>query len=419
MKTYEHALNVLLKVVEEGVPFNLAIKSSLKKEKKQVDYDFKSIISASAGCVLRHYYLFKELFERKYQDQKEEKFLLFALGLGNHLFSKRIDEEELEKYIVKTSELPDIADYYKSFNDTKKLIPEDIEYGSKKYNSLRYNLPMWIAGMWYKNAGELLFKRLLHSQVNYNQTILRVNTDNISVSDFLNKYSDFTLVDEKLGLVNYSEQKKLKKHQSIADGDALYMPASYSYMCDELDLDPVRGIAIYGAGTNSLLDELYARLGVGFKADYLCGTQKHFFEVKDKIKKYGLTDIATYECDYKAIITCVSKPVHTFFLCPENSYFLGLVENPDYFLRCNQDDLDRFIQGEKESILEVARYVEDGGNLVYFVPTFCRNEGKNIVHQFLRDNKDFVLVNEKQLFPFDKYQTMLYFAVLKKEVNND
>lgn len=419
MKAYEHTHAVLLKVIEEDIPLNLAIKSSLKKEKKIIDPTLKADISASAGCVLRHYYLFKELFSRKYPEEKESVFLFFALGLGNRLFSKRFDEEELKKYIQKNTELDGLVEYYESFNDVKKLIPEDVEFGSNKYYSMRYNTPTWIVRMWRKNAGDLLFKRLMHSQANYASSLLRVNTDNIKIGEFTNKYNDLSLLDEKLGIVSSSENRKVKRHQAVMNGDALVVPTSYSFMLDELDVDPVRGIAIYGGSTNHLLDELYVRLGVNFKADYLCGTQKHFFEVNDKVKKYGLLNLSVYECDYQAIITCVSKPVHTFFLCPENSYFLGLLENPDYFLRCRQDDLDRFINGQYQSLIEASRHVEDGGDLVYFVPTFCRNEGKGVIHRFINEHSDFVLVNEKQLFPFDKYQTMLYFAILRKEVKHD
>ena len=187
----------------------------------------------------------------------------------------------------------------------------------------------------------------------------------------------------------------------------------------DLDIDPIRGIAIYGGSTNAIIDELYLRLGVNFKADYLCGTQKHFFEVRDAVKKYGLVNLSLYECEHQAILTCISKPVHTFFLCPENSYFLGLIERPDYFLSCRQEDLDSFIKIEYESLIEASHHVEDGGDLVYFVPTFCRNETKSIIHRFIKEHEGFSLVEEKQLVPFDKYESMLYFAILRKEVKHD
>ena len=418
MRNFEHAYCVLLKVIEEGIPFNLAIKSSLKSEKKKIDNEFKSSISASAGCVLRHYYVFKEIFSRKYPEEKENKFLLFSLGLANRLFSKRFDEQELAKYISKESELDGVVDFINSFEDPRTLVPEDIPYGTRKYISLRYNLPIWVVNMWEKNAGKFLSKKLFKSLGNHRNTLVRINNQQTNEEEFFNKYSDFEKFEEE-GIANYLGKQNLKRNPSILEKDALLISPAYSFMLKDLDIDPIRGIAIYGASTNTLLDELYLRLGPTFKADYVCGSQKHFFEVKETIKNWGLLNVSTYECDYKAIMTCISKPVHTFFLCPENSYFLGLLERPDYFLNCKQENLDGFINGEYESMLEAARHIEDGGDLLYFIPTFCRNECRGVIRRFLEENPGFTLVEEKQLFPFDKYQTLLYFAIIKKGNIND
>ena len=419
MRNFEHTFNVLTKVVEEGIPFNLAIKSTLKVEKKKVDADFKLSISATSGCVLRHYYVFKEIFSRKYPEEKEDKFLLFAIGLANHLFSKRFDEKELYKYIEKESGLDGVVEFINSFNDPKTLIPEDIEYGSRKYTSLRYNIPLWIVSMWEKNAGPFLSKKLYKSLSKHQYTLVRPNTQEIKEEEFYSKYPEFEKFESLPGLAKYKGEQPLKKHVSLYKNEALLIPGGFAYMLKDLDIDPLRGIAVYGGSTNSLIDELYLRLGTSFKADYLCGTQKHFFEVRDAIKKYGLTDVSLYECEHQAILTCISKPVHTFFLCPENSYFLGLIERPDYFLTCKQEELDASIKIEYESLIEASHNVEDGGDIVYFVPTFCRNETKGLIRRFLNEHKGFELIEEKQLFPFDKFESMLYFAILRKEVKHD
>jgi hypothetical protein len=76
MKEFEHAYNVLIKVVEEGLPFNIAIRSSLKEEKNKYTGDFKSSISAVSGCALRHYFVFKEIVSRHYGEIEEKEFLL-------------------------------------------------------------------------------------------------------------------------------------------------------------------------------------------------------------------------------------------------------------------------------------------------------------------------------------------------------
>ena len=74
MRDFEHTFNVLSRVIEEGLSFNLAINSEIKKEKR-ADPSLKNVISASSGSVLRHYYLFKEIITRQYGEIKESKFI--------------------------------------------------------------------------------------------------------------------------------------------------------------------------------------------------------------------------------------------------------------------------------------------------------------------------------------------------------
>ena len=418
MKNIEHAYNVLIKVVEENLPFNIAVRSSLKEEKNKYDGEFKSSITAVSGCVLRHYFVFKELVNRKYPDATEEQFLLISLGLANHIFAKRFDEKELLAFITSKTDLPEVVEFITSFNDPKKLIPEDIEFGSKKFLSLRHNIPIWLVNMWQKNAGPFISKKLFRSLTERKKVLVRINKNNISDAEFLEKYTVFVAFKEE-GIALYEGKEPLRKQQAILNGDALEMPVSYTYMCRDLDIDPLRGIAIYGGATNALLEELYVLLGSSFKADYVCGTQKHYFEVLANIKRLGLTDVSTYEGDGSLIVTCISKPVHTFFVCPENSYFIGLMERPDYFLTIKQEMLDSLIANEEKALEEASNHVEDGGDLIYFIPTFCKNEGRSLIRRFLNKHPEYIIQDEKQLYPFDRYQTMLYFVKLRKEVKHD
>ena len=73
MKNYEHAYNVLNKVVLESIPFHVAVKSSLKKEKnKIIDPSFRGSIYALSGCVLRHFFVFERIIKNEFVDIVQE-----------------------------------------------------------------------------------------------------------------------------------------------------------------------------------------------------------------------------------------------------------------------------------------------------------------------------------------------------------
>ncbi len=417
MGRFEYSTKILSDIVNNNLSFRTASKVALKKEENE---DIKNEVVAVVGCALRHYYVFKELSLKQYPEMSEDAFLVLSLGLGNHLFAKKFDEESFNKYVESESKLPGAAAFIASVNDPKALIPSEIEFGSKKFMSLRYNLPMWIVNLWEKNCGDFLAKKQFRALSSKNlNSALRINSHRLSDEEFFSKYNDLSVGDIANVAFAKEENINLRGHQSIRRGDALSYPLGYKLMCQDLDIDPFRGLAIYNGCSNHLLKELYAILGSSFKADVLCNNQSQLMEAEGIKGKYHLNELSLFECPHTGMLTCISKPVHTMFVCPENSHFQSLIDSPEYFLRCKQEDLDKFIQIENESLLEASKQVENGGTLVYFVPTLCKNETKRLVRAFLAEHKNFTLVNEKQLFTFDPYKSLLYFAILRKEENHD
>ena len=417
MRDFEHAYNVLKKVVNENTSFNLAVTSELKTEKRKIDNSYKASINSVCGCVLRHYCVFKEIVNREYENLEEDKFLLISLGLANNLFAHKFNDDELIKFIEKESALENVKDFILSHSDNTKLIPEDIEFGSRKYFSLRYNIPMWIVNMWEKNCGYVLSKKLYRSLNKKDfSSMVRINNNNIDDEAFFNKYTDLLPFEEKG--VAFVKEGNLKHHPCLED-DALLYPLGYKFMCDSIDIDAFRGIAFYSGCPNHLLKELYLRIGKELKMDYLVSDHKDYFEAHKFVKKFGLNNLAIFETKCDAMTSCISAPVHTMFVCPRNTNLNNLIEKPDYFLRIKQEDLDSLINEQKEALENASKHVEDNGYLIYFLPTVCRNETRTVVRKFLKEHPEFIFVNEKQLFPFDLYKSMLYFAILKKEVKDD
>lgn len=420
MKVVEHVNYVLEKIIFEGSNFNLAIKSSINNDKRGIDSETLNAVTSVCGSYLRHYYSLSESVKRRFPDLDEKIQLQIGVVLSDKLFSKKLDREEALKIVLKNhpDREKDINEYLDSVDEPFKLMPEEVKPESDEYNHLRYNLPLFLVKMWRRNCKNALSRKLFKSFKKNNRHIVRIDTNKISVEEFFNKYPEFTRVDEyPLAVIN--DTKNPKRLPCVMNGEALNMHVGFTYALEGLDVDFLRGVAIYGAANNEILDELYARYGSNIKLEYLCGAQRHFFEVNNKIKRYHLKNLSVYECGYDALRTCISKPVHTFIVCPENTSFQRMKEESDYFLRINPDDLDSLIANELTALENAADLIEEGGYLAYIVPTLCRNETYGLIHKFIEEHEEFSLEKEIQLFPFDKFNSMIYFAVLKKEINND
>ncbi len=416
MKDFECAYETLLKVVVYNTPFNTAIQETLDNHNKNnQDPRLKSLLFAVCGCVLRHYYVFKEVISRQYHNISEENFLLIALGIGNKLFAKRIDQEKLEKFIAKKTGLQGAPMFIECFMDPKTLIPEDIQYGTAEYYALRYNIPFWVIRLWQQDGGELISRKLFYSVTNRPNNLVRINEDVIETNDFFEKYNDYTSLGTKEGIAAYLREDSPRKSRAVIQGDAMRIPLSYKKMCEYFLLTDKQDIAIYGCGTNHLLEELDTRLGHDFKAKYISGHAGHVLEIQDVIKQYGLSNVQLIEKDYAHLNECLDKPVDIFFVCPRSSFLLGLFDRADHFLRIKEEDIARLEREEYADLVAASQYVKKDGYLIYYVTTFCHKEGKKLIQKFLDNNSNYSLIKDKQIFPFDKYQSMLYFAVMKKE----
>ena len=125
-------------------------------------------------------------------------------------------------------------------------------------------------------------------------------------------------------------------------------------------------------------------------------------------------NIAIYNAASSSIITCISNKVGTMICLPKSTTFDLLRSTPDYFLRVKQDQLDEIIKSESSALEECANQVEVDGTLVYMIPTMSKKESTGVIANFLFLHKDFTLVEERQFFPFDEFDSCLYYAILKK-----
>ena len=190
-------------------------------------------------------------------------------------------------------------------------------------------------------------------------------------------------------------------------------------MLDEGDVDLIRPVAVYAEYPNDLLLELTARFPSVNNIDFVAGTYSAFINTKNLLNKLSIKGVNVYEANASSIITCISKPVHTFVVMPDNSRLNLLQMLPDYFLRFSTDKLDELIQGQLNSLQEASVQVEDGGYLLYLVDTLSKKESSGVINEFLSKNENFTLVKSKQYFSYKKYGGSYFFAVLKKAEQHD
>lgn len=411
MNIFETSKTVLLKLVNEDVPFTIALKNTFKKNNS--DAVEKSNVAALVGCELRHHYIFDNLINRFFEGEEFEKTIYLRFALANGLFLKRFPEKDLVALAEQDLDKEKIYALYSFVKSTNEIIPKELDKSSPEFLSLRYNTPAWIIRMWQKQYGKgVVFKTL---KVNYRQSVpsIRVNEKKINIDEFLAKHPDFSKAPVD-NMIIYQGRGSPKKIPEFDNGSLYFMKMATKVILDSLDLDVLKGIAIYTEVPNNIYLDLLTRFGEEAKADLVINNTNCYYETKRNLEKLGKHRMFIYEAEYTSLLTCLSKKVHTMICMPKSSTFDLFRSTPDYFLRIKQDGLDELIANESACLAECSKYVEDGGELVYMVPTLSRKESNNVIAKFLVENKDFELIEERQFFPFEVYDSCLYSARLKK-----
>ena len=413
------ARDILNRIINENTPFSLALKQAFKKN--EVSREDKANISAMVGCVLRHYLVLSNVISKQYPALDSVGVIALMIAFSNALFIKKLDQEDCNKEAQQYLKEEDVKvqDFIEPYLAEKKLVPENIEVGSFEFLSYRYNTPVDIIKMWSKQFGHIAVSKALKANSKPAPVVLRIDNKKIEDEDFFNKYPEFERIEGVNGMALYKGEGKFKNHEVSEKALATPYALAFKEMLDEGDVDLLRGLAIYTEYPNDLLIDLLSRKESISGVEFIAGNLATASNARNFLNKNQVRGVNVYEAQASAIITCLSRPVHTFVVMPDSSRFNLLQLLPDYFLRFDFNKLDELIANQKLALKEAAEQVEEDGYLLYLVDTLSKKESINIINEFLANNENFTLVRDKLYFPYKKYGGSYYFAALKKAKKND
>ena len=417
MAAHSLAKDILQKIIFEKIPFSLALKQAFKKG--DISKEDRSVISAVVGCALRHFIVMERLIKDAYPDIEGDGFTALLIAFSNALFIKKMNQDEcnaLAQSFLKKEDQK-VEEFIAPYLEGKKLVPEEIEVGSFEFLSYRYNTPLSVIKMWNKQFGQVTTSRILKANSKPSPVVLRINNNKISDEDFFAQYPDFESTDVP-GIALFKGEGKFKNSEVFEKQLAAILTPAFKEMLDDGDIDLLRGFAVYAEYPNDLFVELSSRFNNINNVEFVAGSYSAFINTKNALAKSNINGVNVYEAGVSSIITCISKPVHTFLVMPESSRLNLLQVLPDYFLRFDIEKLDELIANQGKALQEASAQVEDGGYLLYLVDTISRKETMNLIAEFLKNNENFSLVRDKQYFPYKKYGGSYYFAVLKKGAND-
>lgn len=414
MQELDLSLAVLSDIEDNDTSFSEALRKIF-----QADVSIRPLrgtVAGLVGCELRHHLLFVFLTENLEKYEVADKRFL-ALALADAYFFKRIPLETLvaecktklgdEKYVLADPLL-------QKAGNRDEYIPAEFDKSSNKYLSLRYNTPEWVLKIWEHYGFGTTYK-ILKKNSHQNTSSVRVRTSLLKVDDLLNTNSDFvkTKVDD---ILYYGGKIPLRKLDEFRDGKIFTERLATKSVLDGFKIsEPLECFCYCTNQDSSLIKELIETyrgdigLNIGVKS------LDNYVDVSKMIKEGGFKNINFFAANSDSMESAISKPQDLVIVCPASSNFDLIREYPDYLLHFKKENMDALFLEEKASLENTAKFVAEKGTLIYMIYTISKKEGHQTITDFLLAHNEFHFVKEEQLFPFDEFDTSLYYAVLKKE----
>lgn len=417
MNNFEIATIVLTEIFCDEKNFSVAVKSNIQRY--EVSKDSAPLISGIVGCELRHHMLLLALAKETFSFPELKDYFPLLLLLTNVLFYKRFENDQLIQNVCKVSDIKpaELNAFIADITSRSDLLPKNVEKGSPYYLSIRFNTPLWLVNMWIKHYGRNFAYKILKDNYKPSLNVVSVNTIKEKV-DAIIENKDFALSPVEGALI-YSGKMPIRKLPFYTKHLIYQDKLPFRAICNNLDIEPHSTVAIFSGYSNNFYLDLATKLGNKYKGDIIVPNYQDFCDVKNNVKLFGLENVRVYEAQANTLITCISEKVDLFCLLARNSNFELFKTSPDYFLRFSRDSLDKLITEQRYSLEEAAELVNVNGILLYMIPTLNKKEGRDLIKDFLLIHPNFKLLEEKQYFPFDPEDSILYFAKLLNTGKND
>lgn len=408
--------NVLTKIIDQNLNFSDALKAAVQEASATAS---QGLIRSLTSCELHHHRLLDHVVNRFANQLSSKDKLIVQAAIGNNVFVKRLPYDQvmaflhqflLEKEIPKTS----IDEMLSLAAPGKNLIDFQVKENSIHYLGIKYNTPEWLVLMWIKHFGLTITLKILSTN---NKPVLqacRVNTLKTTTQKLIKQFPDLgeTPVEDT---VIYQGKEPLKNHPAYIQNLIFQQRLAVTDIVKQFSFDNVKGeMLLVETRPQALYLELPIYTEQKIRINIVTNAIERKLAMQKSLHAFQFTNLALYESEPKGLITYLSKKQDVVMVIPQCSKFDLIRSLPDFFIHFKQEDLDELISAQKEALFEASQFVEERGLLFYAVNTMNQKEGKLLIEEFLLKQPQFKLIQEFQYFPFDKFNTALYVAAMRK-----
>ncbi len=272
--------------------------------------------------------------------------------------------------------------------------------------AIQYSLPEWLLRLWIKQYGQEQAIENAKASLHILPTYVRRNPMRIDEEGFL---SDPNINESKKGLAIYTGND-LSKDSFYIEGKMSAQDIG-SYEISRF-MDIQKGDCVLDCCAAPGTKSMAMAEAIADECQITClDLHAHRVDlIKKDANRLGLQSIHALQADATKY---QSKLLFDRILCdvPCSGYGV-LSRKPDIKLRLKPEDMDELIPLQYAILENVSQYLKEGGILVYSTCTLNKKENEKQVASFLKTHPNFVLLEEKTLFP-SEFNDGFYMAKIQ------
>lgn len=420
-------LSIALKGLKEIIDNKKSYHMVMLDFKNQYNFskDDYSIFSKTIQGCMRHFFLLRYQATNLFDDFEEDDDEIYLICLA--IYQLRYLKKEIASFVVINQTKQANEDYLLRLDNNQ--IEENLNFISKnkfnlprnilsdvyKYDSLTFSTPLWLIRLWAEEYGDDILLNLLHTNRNKRPTYLKINSLKANKEELLNEkvYLQIDGIDDGLiyssvDSLTLSSDYKLGKVYTLDLTDQLILEKiDFDFGDKVLHLNSLKGDLTSCIGCK--LTELNGSINVSSDNELSYRQSKYLYQ------RLGLKKIVPYLSNIDYLRTYLSyNDYDKVFVTPNSSSLGKISRKPGLLLTLKKSDIDTYSSNQYQELVEGDKYLKNGGQLVYIVYTLTLQETSNVISKFMKEHKNYVLKEERQIFPYENNSDGGYYAILEK-----
>lgn len=408
----EIAVKAIYDVEFNGAYANMVLKKALKTAENQDKAFITTLVYGTISRKLTLDYVIEQYSKLKLKKISKYILIILRMGLYQLMFMNKIPESAAVNESVKLAKR---YGHGASAGFVNGVLRSYIRNGIKIPDdnlSVKYSYPEWLSKQWLNTFGFEFTEKLMAAMNTEPKITIRYNALKTTQAKLKTLLEESGINSEINGISLVCKGFDVSRNKLYLDGFYTVQDTAASNAAIELAPkagDTVIDMCAAPGGKTTHLAEIMENKGKIFAFDI----HEHKIKlIEANAKRLGIDMIYAKVLD-GTVFDEKLKNTADKILCDVPCSGLGIIRRkPD--IKWNKEDIGNLTAVQKKILENAAKYLKNGGEIVYSTCTLNQEENEEITADFLKNHSDFKKISENTYYPHTDNTDGFYICKMRR-----